>query len=71
MFQEQVTAILEKQLSGRSGVQLSSPNPSYADIARTPPANDPSKLKTLSNQTTPWTLNATLYCTVRGGEKED
>lgn len=61
IVQEQVTAILEKQLSS---VQLSSPNPSYADVARTPPGSHPSNLRTLSNQTTPSTLTDTLYCTV-------
>jgi hypothetical protein len=61
IVQEQVTAILEKQLSS---VQMSSPNPSYADVARTPPGSHPSNLKTLSNQTTPSTLTDTLYCTV-------
>jgi hypothetical protein len=61
IVQEQVTAILEKQLSS---VQLASPNPSYADVARTPPGSHPSNLRTLSNQTTPSTLTDTLYCTV-------
>jgi hypothetical protein len=61
IVQEQVTAILEKQLPS---VQLSSPNPSYADVARTPPGSHPSNLRTLSNQTTPSTLTDTLYCTV-------
>jgi hypothetical protein len=61
IVQEQVTAILEKKLSS---VQLSSPNPSYADVARTPLGSHPSNLRTLSNQTTPSTLTDTLYCTV-------
>jgi actin-like ATPase involved in cell morphogenesis len=61
IVQEQVTAILEKQLSI---VQLSSPNLSYADVARTPPVSQASNLKTLSNETTPSTLTDTLYCTV-------
>jgi hypothetical protein len=58
---EQVTTILEKQLSS---IQLSSPNPSYADVARAPPGSHPSNSRTLSNQTTPSTLTDTLYCTV-------
>jgi hypothetical protein len=61
IVQEQVTTILEKQLSS---IQMSSPNPSYADVARTPPGSHPSNLRTLSNQTTPSTLTDTLYCTV-------
>jgi hypothetical protein len=61
IVQEQVTTILEKQLSS---AQHSSPNPSYADIARTPPDSHPSNLRTVSNQTTPSTFTDTLYCTV-------
>jgi hypothetical protein len=61
IVQEQVTTVLEKQLSS---IQLSSPNPSYADVARTPPGSHPSNLRTLSNQATPSTLTDTLYCTV-------
>ena len=62
IVQEQVTAIVEKQLSS---FQLSSPSPSYADIARTPPGSHPSNVRTLSNQTTPSTLTDTIHCTVR------
>ena len=61
IVQEQVTAIVEKQLSS---VQQSSPNPSYADVARTPPGSRPSNLRTISNQTTPSTFTDTLHCTV-------
>ena len=46
IVQEQVTAIVEKQLSS---VQHSSPNPSYADVARTPPGSRLSNLRTVSN----------------------
>ena len=71
IVQEQVTAIVETQLSS---TQQSSPNPSYADVARTPPGSHPSNFRTVSNQTTPSTLTDMLYCTVdvtkcgRGGE---
>jgi len=61
IVQERVTAIVEKQLSS---IQQSSPNPSYADVARTPPGSHPSNLRTVSNQTTPSTFTDTLYCTV-------
>ncbi|KAI7722987.1 hypothetical protein KC353_g41 [Hortaea werneckii] len=66
IVQQQVTAIVEKQLSSiqPSSTQASRPNPSYADLARTPPGSHPSNLRTLSNQTTPSTLTDTLYCTV-------
>ena len=43
IVQEQVTAILEKRLSG---AQHLSPNPSYADIAHTPPGSHLSNLRT-------------------------
>ena len=46
IVQEQVTAIVEKKLSS---TQQSSPNPSYADIARTPPGSRPSNLRIISN----------------------
>ncbi|KAB5513465.1 hypothetical protein GE09DRAFT_1231814 [Coniochaeta sp. 2T2.1] len=43
----------------------SSPSLSYADVARTPPASQPSNARTLSsNYTTPSTLTNTLYCTI-------
>jgi hypothetical protein len=61
IVQQQVTTILEKQLSS---IQLSSLNPSYADVARTPPGSHPSSLRTLSDQTTLLTLTDTLYCTI-------
>lgn len=59
--QEQATAIVEKQLSS---LKQSSPNPSYADVARTPPGSRPSNLRTVSNLTIPSTFTDTLYCTV-------
>lgn len=73
IVQEQVTAIVEKQLSSiqPSSNQASSPNPSYADVARTPPGSHPSNLRTLSNQTTPSTLTDTLYCTVDVSDVEE
>src|SRR5436190_9498799 len=42
-----------------------SPNPSYADVARTPPVSLPSNVRTLSScNTTPSTSTDTLYCIV-------
>jgi hypothetical protein len=62
IIQEQVTAIVQQQLAS---VQMSaSPNPSYADVARTPPGSQPSNLQTLSMNTTPSSVTDTLYCTV-------
>jgi hypothetical protein len=43
----------------------SSPSPSYADVARTPPTSQPSNVRTLSSMyTTPSMLTSTLYCTI-------
>ncbi|PQE19020.1 reverse transcriptase protein [Rutstroemia sp. NJR-2017a BVV2] len=42
-----------------------SPNPSYAEVARTPPTSQPSNVQTLSSfNTTPSTFTNTLYCTI-------
>jgi hypothetical protein len=42
-----------------------SPNPSYADVARTPPISLPSKVRTLTSfNTTPSNFTDTLYCTI-------
>jgi hypothetical protein len=69
IIQEQVTAIVQQQLAN---VQLSgSPNPSYADVARTPPGSQPSNLQTLSMNTTPSSMTDTLYCTVDTSNVEE
>lgn len=42
-----------------------SPSPSYADVARTPPNSQPSNIRTLtSGGTTPSNVTDTLYCTI-------
>ena len=42
-----------------------SPNPSYADVARTPPNSAPANIRSISSMgTTPSTMTDTLYCTV-------
>jgi hypothetical protein len=42
-----------------------SPNPSYADVARTPPNSAPANLNSISSMgTTPSTMTDTLYCTI-------
>lgn len=61
-MKEQVTAIVQDQLSKLPSVI--SPSPSYADIARTPPGSHPSGLRTLSMESTPSALTDTLYCTI-------
>jgi hypothetical protein len=49
-----------------------SPNPSYADVARTPPVSLPSNVRTLSSfNTTPSTFTNTFYCTVDTSRAEN
>jgi hypothetical protein len=52
---------LREEISGPAPTS----SPSYADVARTPPASHPSNIRTLSTlNTTPSTFTDTLYCTV-------
>jgi hypothetical protein len=47
-------------------------NPSYADVARTPPTSQPSNIRTLSLfNTTPTTFTDTLYCTIDTSNEVD
>lgn len=70
----EVTEITEKIQTQLSDIQASSPSPSYAEVARTPPNSLPSNVRTLlSMGTTPPKMTDTLYCTIdtsRVGEKE-
>ena len=71
----EVTDMTEKIQTQLSNIQApSSPSPSYAEVARTPPDSLPSNVRTLSSlRTTPSTMTDTLYCTVdtsRVGEGE-
>ena len=44
---------------------LTSPNPSYANVARTPPNSSPANLNSISSmETTPSTLTDSLFCTI-------
>ena len=61
IIQEHVTAVVQQQLAS---VQLSSPSPSYAGVARTPPGSQPRNIRTVSMSTSPSTMTDTLYCTV-------
>ncbi|KAF6527575.1 hypothetical protein HZS61_007877 [Fusarium oxysporum f. sp. conglutinans] len=48
-----------------SSVAQTSPQPSYADVARTPPTSQPSNVRTLSSmRTTPSSFTDTLFCTI-------
>ena len=71
---EQIDALVRN--SSFTAASQPSPRTSYADIARTPPASQPSGVRTLStSNTTPSTFTDTLFCTidtlrVEEGEKE-
>ncbi|KAK6222522.1 hypothetical protein QIS74_04224 [Colletotrichum tabaci] len=55
---------IEKSLA-LTHTNSTSPQASYAEIARTPPTSQPSNVRTLSSgNTTPSTLTDTLFCTV-------
>jgi hypothetical protein len=59
--------ILREIQSLRTSITAPDPlsNPSYADVARTPPTSQPSNIRTLSSfNTTPTTFTDTLYCTI-------
>jgi hypothetical protein len=44
---------------------LTSPNPSYANVARTPPNSSPANLNSISSmETTPSTMTDSLFCTI-------
>jgi hypothetical protein len=70
----QVREMTEQIQTQLSDLQASSPSPSYAEVARTPPNSLPSNVRTLTSMgTTPSTMTDTLYCTIdtsRVGEEE-
>ncbi|KAH7460569.1 hypothetical protein FOMA001_g19559 [Fusarium oxysporum f. sp. matthiolae] len=60
-MKEQLTTIAGSISSGAQ----TSPQPSYADVARTPPTSQPSNVRTLSSmRTTPSSFTDTLFCTI-------
>jgi hypothetical protein len=60
---EKLDAIME--CPAFSAVVNTSPRPSYADVAKTPPNSAPENLNSLSSMgTTPSTMADTLYCTI-------
>ena len=61
--QEQLDAITKSLTLNASA--KTSPNPSYADVARTPPNSSPANVISISSMgTTPSTMTDTLYCTI-------
>ena len=55
-----------------AGSAQTSPQASYAQVARTPPTSQPSNVRTLtSTNTTPSTFTDTLYCTIDTSRMED
>jgi hypothetical protein len=71
---EEMAGMAEQIQTQLSGIQTSSPSPSYAEVARTPPNSWPSNLRTLTSMgTTPSRMTDTLYCTIdtsRVGEED-
>jgi len=71
----QVTEMTEKIETQLFNIQpVPSTSPSYTEVARSPPNNEPSNIRTLTSiGTTPSTMTDTLYCTIdtsRVGEEE-
>ncbi|KAM9873442.1 reverse transcriptase [Verticillium dahliae] len=65
-MQERLDAVMAV-VSGQS-----SPNPSYAEVARTPPTSQPTNIRTFSSMnTTPSTFTDTLFCTVDTSRVEE
>ena len=61
----QVTDLREEFRTQITSIQASSPSPSYAEVARTPPNSLPSNVQTLTSMgTTLSTMTDTLYCTI-------
>lgn len=60
-----IAAKTEEIQTQLSSIQVPSPSPSYADVARTPPTSWPSNIQTLTSMgTTPSRMTDTLYCTI-------
>jgi hypothetical protein len=73
-LKEEMAGMAEQIQTQLSSIQTSSPSPSYAEVARTPPNSWPSNLRTLTSMgTTPSRMTDTLYCTIdrsRVGEED-
>ncbi|KAJ3453213.1 hypothetical protein MRS44_018868 [Fusarium solani] len=62
---KQVKEQLNTMADSISSSAQTSPQPSYADVARTPPTSQPSNIRTLSSmRTTPSSFTDTLFCTI-------
>ena len=71
---QNVTQQLDELKNGAAlaGSAQTSPQASYAQVARTPPTSQPSNVRTLtSTNTTPSTFTDTLYCTIDTSRMED
>jgi hypothetical protein len=68
----EMAAMTEQIQTQPSSIQASSPSPSYAEVARTPPNSLPSNVRTIiSTGTTPSMLTDTLYCTIDTSRVEE
>nr|OQO30926.1 hypothetical protein B0A51_04153 [Rachicladosporium sp. CCFEE 5018] len=63
-----IAAVQEQSLSGQSTI---SPAISYADVARTPPTSQPSKLHSISVKSTPCVITDTFCCVVDTSRMEE
>ncbi|EXK26526.1 hypothetical protein FOMG_16851 [Fusarium oxysporum f. sp. melonis 26406] len=62
---QQVKSQLNVMADSLSSNVQASQQPSYADVARTPPTSQPSNVRTLSSmRTTPYTFSDTLFCII-------
>ena len=63
--QAKLDAYSESPPTTRSWTSATSPSPSYATVARTPPISSPANVVSISSMgTTPSTMTDTLYCTI-------
>lgn len=67
-----IAAKTEQIQAQLSSIQVPSPSPSYAEVARTPPNSWPSNIRTLTSMgTTPSRMTDTLYCTIDTSRVEE
>ncbi|KAI1845222.1 hypothetical protein JX265_014086, partial [Neoarthrinium moseri] len=64
-MQEEQKELREQLLGFKAVLEHQSPQPSYTEVARTPPTTNPSNIRTLSSGLTlPSTYNDTPFCTL-------
>jgi hypothetical protein len=66
-LKDELNDVKQQTAEGIAGLvsTQSNPNPSYAEVAHTPPTSQPSNVRTLSSgHTTVPSITSTLYCTI-------